>query len=177
MFRGILIYGTIAGLIVGGELFGLTVWPHTQTTTYGVLIGYLTMLIALSAVFAGVKRYRDVEGGGVIKFLPALGMGLAISFVASLFYVVAWEAALAVTHMDFGAAWSKLMIANAKSHHLSGAALAKAVADADAFRRNYANPLYRLTEGFMEIFPVGILVSVFSAALLRNSRFLPARRG
>jgi hypothetical protein len=28
---------------------------------------------------------------------------------------------------------------------------------------------------FIEIFPVGILVSLISAALLRNSRLLPAR--
>jgi hypothetical protein len=28
---------------------------------------------------------------------------------------------------------------------------------------------------FVEIFPVGVLVSLISAALLRNRRFLPAR--
>jgi len=28
---------------------------------------------------------------------------------------------------------------------------------------------------FAEIFPVGLVVSLISAALLRNSRFLPAR--
>ncbi|HMA49355.1 MAG TPA: VOC family protein, partial [Magnetospirillaceae bacterium] len=43
------------------------------------------------------------------------------------------------------------------------------------FRRNYANPLYRMTETFTEIFPVGVLVSLICAGLLRNSRFLPAR--
>jgi hypothetical protein len=29
---------------------------------------------------------------------------------------------------------------------------------------------------FVEIFPVGVLVSLVSVALLRNPRFLPARR-
>jgi len=29
---------------------------------------------------------------------------------------------------------------------------------------------------FIEIFPVGVLVSLVSAGLLRNSRFLPVRR-
>ena len=42
--------------------------------------------------------------------------------------------------------------------------------------REYANPLYRLPMTFIEIFPVGFLVSLVSAALLRNSRFLPVRR-
>ena len=65
------------------------------------------MLIALSAVFAAIKRYRDVDLGGVIGFLPAFGLGLGVSFVASLFYVAAWEAALDVTHMDFAASYAR----------------------------------------------------------------------
>ena len=39
----------------------------------------------------------------------------------------------------------------------------------------YQSPLYRLPMTFAEIFPVGLLVSIVSAILLRNSRFLPAR--
>jgi hypothetical protein len=45
----------------------------------------------------------------------------------------------------------------------------------DDFRRQYANPLFRMPVTFVEIFPVGVLVSLISAALLRNSGFLPAR--
>ena len=47
--------------------------------------------------------------------------------------------------------------------------------NAAAFAKNYANPLYRLPITFVEMFPVGVLISLVSAALLRNSRFLPAR--
>jgi hypothetical protein len=39
----------------------------------------------------------------------------------------------------------------------------------------YANLLYRLSMTFTEILPIGVLVSLASAALLRNSRFLPMR--
>ena len=38
----------------------------------------------------------------------------------------------------------------------------------------YANPLFRLPMTFMEIFPVGFLITLLAAALLRNSRFLAA---
>jgi hypothetical protein len=46
----------------------------------------------------------------------------------------------------------------------------------EAFKVQYANPMYRLPMTFVEIFPVGVLVSLVSAGLLRNSRFLPFRR-
>ena len=39
----------------------------------------------------------------------------------------------------------------------------------------YANPLFRLPITFTEILPVGLIVSLISALLLRNSRFMPAR--
>jgi hypothetical protein len=48
-------------------------------------------------------------------------------------------------------------------------------AEMDAFRVQYANPLFRLPMTFAEIFPVGVLVSLISAAILRNPRVLPAR--
>ncbi len=43
-------------------------------------------------------------------------------------------------------------------------------------RDEYANPLYRLPMTFLEIFPVGLIVALVSAALIRNARFLPAAR-
>ena len=83
---------------------------------------------------------------------------------------------MAAAHYDFGGDYARAMVAHAKAHHLTGAALAKAMAEAADFQRLYANPLYRLSQTFIEIFPVGVLVSLISAALLRNSRFMPARR-
>jgi hypothetical protein len=45
----------------------------------------------------------------------------------------------------------------------------------DAFKLQCANPLLRLPMTFAEIFPVGMLVSLISATILRNPRMLPAR--
>lgn len=178
MLRTILKYGVIAGLVVGGfELVTFTAFSGMPPLKYGMLIGYTTMLIALSAVFVGIKRYRDVDRGGVIGFWPAFGVGLGISFVAGLFYVAAWEAVQAMTHMDFATSYSKAIIASEKAKGASAESLAKLSADMEAFKLQYADPLFRLPMTFVEIFPVGVLVSLISAGLLRNSRFLPARRG
>ena len=59
----------------------------------------------------------------------------------------------------------------------SGAELNQAIADADAFAKMYKNPLYRMPMTFIEMFPVGVLISLITAAILRNSRVLPARGG
>lgn len=178
MFRKIVCYGSLAGLMVGIPLFTLAVFMHGHPPLkYGVALGFLTMLIALSAVFLAIKRHRDDDLGGVIRFWPALGLGLGISLVASVFYVLAWEAALAYTGMDFASDYAKALIAEQQDQGVSPEALARFSAEMEQFKLQYAQPLYRLPMTMAEVFPVGVLVSLVSAAVLRNSRFMPARRG
>jgi hypothetical protein len=175
MFRNILTYGTIAGLAVGIPLSAITIGYHGPLA-HSMALGYTIMLVALSAVFMGIKRYRDVDLGGVIGFWRALLLGLGISFVAGILYVVAWETACAIAGLDFASSYAAAMIAQKKAAGVSGAALAKFVSEMNAFKVQYANPLYRWPMTFIEIFPVGVIVSFISAGLLRFSRFLPARR-
>ncbi|GAA0699630.1 DUF4199 family protein [Dyella sp. LX-66] len=178
MLRTILKYGLIAGLVVGGfELATFVLFSGMPPLKYGMVVGYTTMLIALSAVFVGIKRHRDVDRGGVIGFWPALGVGLGISFIAGIFYVAAWEAVQSMMHMDFASSYAQAIIASQKAKGASAEALAKLTTEMEAFKVQYANPMYRLPMTFAEIFPIGVLVSLVSAGLLRNSRFLAVRRG
>lgn len=177
MLKSILIHGVIAGVIVGAPMFvGFALIEGHPPMAVSMAIGYATMLIALSTVFLAIKRQRDTAGGGVIKFWPALGMGLAISAIAGVFYVGTWELTQAVTGMDFAGDYARTMIAERQAAGASPAEIAAMRTEMAAFAVQYADPLYRLPMTFAEIFPVGVLVSVVSAALLRNSRFLPAKR-
>ena len=176
MFRDILKYGLIGGLVIGGFNFALFTLagdePHFE---YGMYIGYTAMLVALSTVFLGIKRQRDAGQGGVIRFWPAFGMGLAISFIAGVFYVAAWEASQAITHADFMTNYSNFVLAQARAEGKSAADIAAMAAEIEQFKVIYANPWTRLPMVFAEIFPVGVLVSLVSALLLRKPDFMPAR--
>jgi hypothetical protein len=176
MLRKILSYGALAGLFAGGCLSAMAILLASRgMLEYGEVAGYLTMLIALSAVFVAIKRHRDRALGGVIGFWPAFGLGLGISFVASLFYMASWELAVAVTQVDFATSYSNFLIDQEKAKGASAEAIAKLSAEMEQFKVMYANPLIRLPMTFLEIFPVGLLVSLVSAGLLRNRGFLPAR--
>lgn len=175
MLRTILVYGTAAGLLVGVPISIVALFSHLDGVA-GMVVGYLIMLVAFSMVFLAIKRRRDGEGGGVIRFWPALGLGLGISVVAGLFYVLSWEVAQALSGADFAGTYARGMVDQARARGATGPALARAIAEAEQFRRDYGRAAYRLPMTFMEIFPVGVLVSLVSAALLRNPRILPARR-
>lgn len=169
MRRTILTAGLAAGLIAGGigSLFAL-VLSHDIPDGWGMAIGYLTMLVALSAIAVAVKRERNRTGA--IGFWRALGMGLAITLVASVVYALCWEVALAA--MGGPDAFIDGYAGGLRRQGASAAALA----EVEGLRAGYRNPLIRLPMTMMEIAPVGALVSLAAAALLRNPRFLPARR-
>jgi hypothetical protein len=175
MTRIILIFGTVAGLIVAVPMCLLVAHAEPGSAATSHFTGYLIMLLALSLIFFGVKRLRDRELGGAIRFVPALLAGLGISAVAGVIYVIGWEITLAVTDFAFVDTYSTAAVEAARAKGASAADVAAVVAQMDEFRRQYANPFFRLPMTFIEIFPVGVLISLISAALLRNSRFLPAR--
>jgi hypothetical protein len=118
---------------------------------------------------------RDVERGGVIKFLPAFGLGLAIAVCAGIAYACVWEIYLASTGYRFMDEYIAAMLRHRQAEGASAAELARLSAEMAPMRTSYANPLFRFPMTFLEIFPVGLIVALISAALLRNPRLLPAR--
>ena len=166
-------YGTIAGIILVA-LFQLTFRLGLHAGSYGMIAGYLTMLVSLSFVFVGVKRYRDTVHGGVIRFWPAFGVGLGIAGIASLFYVIGWEVHMYATDYTFMDVYLKDVIAAKVKAGEPATEIAKFTAEMDAFKVQYANPLFRMPMTFAEIAPVSFLVALVSAAVLRNSRAFPA---
>jgi hypothetical protein len=176
MFRSILNYGALAGLLVGIPTFAsfVILAENHPSGAWGMALGYSIMLLGLSMVFLAIRRRRD-ELGGVIRFWPALGMGLAISLVAGIFYILAWEASMAVSNVDYIGAYIAETIAEKRAAGASAAELAAFSAEMAQFKAQYANPLFRIPMTLTEILPVGVLVSLVSAGLLSNARFLPNR--
>ncbi|WP_422345893.1 DUF4199 domain-containing protein [Parasphingorhabdus sp.] len=175
MLKIILVYGVISGgIVIGTMMLGLLT-SGGQGFFASEYFGYLMMLIALSMIFIGIKRYRDLELGGVIKFLPAFGFGLAIAAIAGLIYVCVWEIYLFSTDYAFIHEYTSGLIEAKKAEGLSGDALDKFVSEMEDMRTSYAKPYIRLPMTFMEIFPVGLIISLLSASLLRNPKLLPAK--
>ena len=176
MKKTILTYGAISGLvIIVNCILSAYFAGQAEVPKFSELLGYLVMIVALSCIFVAVKRYRDRELGGVIRFGTAFLLGLAITVIASLVYVAAWEVNLSLTDYAFADDYMRSMVADKKAAGISGAELEAEIARLERFKQQYRNPLFRLPVTFLEIFPVGLLIALISAAVLRNSNVLPAR--
>src|SRR5437763_1713208 len=113
MLRTILIYGLTAGVLVAAPMCYIAVGGSHATQS--LAFGYLVMLLVLSLIFVGVKRYRDRALGGVIRFLPALLIGLGISALASVIYAIGWEITTAITHNAFADSYAASMVQAARA--------------------------------------------------------------
>ena len=169
-----LIYGGIAGAIAI-TIIATTIALDLPSHATSLFVGYLVMLVALSLIFVGVKRYRDVECGGVIRFGRAFAIGLGMALVAAVVYALGWELFVAVSGFDFMTSYTTDIIAGMRSEGASPAAIDAKLAEMRDMAAMYENPLMRIPMIFAEIAPVGLLVALVTAALLRNPRMLPAR--
>lgn len=175
MSKPIIVYGLIVGIIIAASVaLSLSMGSGSEHIASLEWLGYAVMIIAFSMIFVAIKRYRDRDLGGVIRFGQAVKLGIGITLVASLIYVVAWEINLAVTDYAFMEEYSQSYIEMAAADGATDDELDALRAEMAAMTEQYKNPLFRVPITLLEIFPVGLLITLISAAVLRKSEVLPA---
>ena len=177
MKKVILVYGSIAGIIVGAMFFVTAPFYDDGTLNFdnGMWVGYTSMVIALSLILFGVKSYRDNYSEGVISFGTAFKIGILITLVASVIYALSWEVAYNTVSKGYSETMSKHYVEKVKQEGKSEAEVAKVTAEMKDFTAMYENPLIRFGMTLLEIFPVGLIISLISAGLLRKKEFLSAQ--
>ena len=170
MKKVILVYGIIAGLIVAGMMaFSTGYYCSKGDFEGGMIYGYSAMIIAFSMIFVGIKSFRDKHNGGTISFGKAFKVGLFISLIASTIYVVGWLINYYCFIPDFMDKYAVAMIAKAKASGVSGDELAKKTANMAQMKEWYKNPLFVILMTYVEILPVGVVVTLISALILKRT--------
>lgn len=172
-----LTFGLLAGAIVSAFLVvTIALWVNTGKIIDFALVGYATMVIALSMVFFGIKSYRDNYQGGKIRYWKGFQVGLLITLIASLMYTLTWETYVQVSpgsSQAFVDYYVKCEIDKLKGKGVSAAEIDEKVKQLDGIKEMYRNPALRFGMTLMEILPVGVIITLISAAILRKKEFLP----
>src|SRR6185503_15842993 len=164
------------GLIAGGILvamFAITL-PLTMNGIIdfahdGEILGYTSMVLAFLLVFFGIRAYRD-EIGGAITFGKAFQVGILITLLTCAIYVVTWEIVYWGFIPDFLDKYNARSLAELRASGDTEAALREAQAQMAQLAKLYANPLFNIGFTFLEPFPVGLVVTLVSAAILRKKQ-------
>lgn len=162
-------FGLVSGAIMAALM--IATMPFVNALgKHSLLLGYAGIVAGFLCVYFGVRSYRDNVLGGSIGFGRALCVGLLIAVIGSLCYVATWEVLYYRFMPDFYAKYAQSAVEQARASGQSEAEVAKTRVAMDAMVKNADNPAWVAAMTFIEPFPVGLIVALISAGVLRRRR-------
>lgn len=175
MKKIVLTFGLISGVVMLlAMLVSMQFHQELQDRDAAMLVGYATMVISLSAIFFAVRSYRDRDLGGAISFGQAFRLGLLISLVAGTLYAIGWMVYSAIAMPDFMEQYVQSTIEHLRKSGASAERIAEETRSMNQWKELYKNPFIKFVLTFLEMAPVGLIISLISALALRTKT--PATR-
>jgi hypothetical protein len=170
--KTILTFGLISGGLIS-LMMALTV-PFQDKLGHSYVIGYTTIVLSLMLTYFGVRSYRDNVAQGQITFGKAFLVGLSITVISCLCYVVTWEIIYFNFMPDFMDKYGAQVLQKMQAAGATAAAIQQKAEELNKFKNMYKNPLFNAALTFIEPFPVGLVITLFSAAVLRKKAPAPS---
>ena len=169
MKKNVLVFGLISGLIITGMmLYSMSQIYKGAEFKGNDFLGYAAMIVAFSFIFVGIKNFRERYNNGIISFGKAFKIGLYITLVASTIYVAVWLIGYYLFVPDFMDKYTVCVLKDAKSDGATPVELEKKATQMANFKELYKNPLFVVLITYSEVFPVGLVVSLISALILKR---------
>jgi hypothetical protein len=170
MRKIVLTFGLLSGAVSTVMMFATIPFMERIGFDRGMVIGYTSIVIAMLFVYFGIRSYRDNVLGGAITFGSAFKAGLLITLVSCFCYVAAWLVLYYQFIPDFGQRYAAYLVDGARAAGRSQNEIDAMVKQGDDLVKLLDNPLTNAAVTFTEPFPVGLLVTLISAAVLRKPR-------
>ena len=169
MKKNIIVGGLISGLILAAFMVVVTaICYKNEDFESSMVLGYASMILAFSMSFVGVKNYRDRFNNGFVTFGKAFTIGLYITLIASTIYVLVWLIDYYLFIPDFLDKYSAHVLREAKTAGASPVEMQEKVDEMGGYKEMYKNPLLVILLTYTEVLPVGLVVSIISALILKR---------
>jgi len=168
MKKIVLTFGVISGLISAGLMLGVVSFVDRIGFDKGLYLGYATIVLSFLFVFFGIRSYRENVGRGQISFGRGFTVGILITLISCAFYVGMWLIVYYNFFPDFGDSYAAYIMDQSRAAGASADEIAKQAAEMSDMKRMLANPFLNAAVTFLEPFPVGLLITLISALVLRK---------
>ena len=123
MKKTIVTFGLISGAVSSAMM--LLTMPFMDRIGFerGYFVGYTSIVLSFLLVFFGIRSYRDNVGAGQITFGKAFMIGLGITVISCVCYVITWEVLYFTVMHDFMDKYAAYVIGKAKSSGATEAVL------------------------------------------------------
>ncbi|HEY6806561.1 MAG TPA: DUF4199 domain-containing protein [Pyrinomonadaceae bacterium] len=166
-------FGLISGAVSAALMLATTPFVYKIGFDYGFYIGSAGMLIAFLLVFFGIRSYRDNVLNGEISFLRALGVGLLITLISTVCYVITWEFVYFMLLPDFADKLAAHTLTKMQNAGKTTQEIAAMTEQMKQFKAMFDNPVTNALFAFIEPLPIGLFVTIVSSIILRKRRSNP----
>ena len=167
----VLVFGLISGALMAAFMFATLPLMHKIGLDKGAIVGYTSMVLAFMLIFFGIRSYRENVGAGAITFGRAFVIGILIAVISSICYVIAWEIIYHFFMPDFFEKYAALVIEKARASGATAQAIQAKQQELQQFEQLYNSNLFvNFGMTFLEPFPVGLIITLISAAILRKKK-------
>ena len=170
MKKTVLIFGLLSGAVAAALMFATLPFADRIGFERGLIVGYTTIILSFLLVFFGIRSYRENIGGGAISFGRAFAVGILITLISCICYVVAWEILYFKFMPDFADKYAAHAIEKLKAAGATAAAIQAQMDEAKNLKRILDNPFLNAASTFIEPFPVGLIITLISALILRKRK-------
>ena len=133
-----------------------------------MVLGYTIMVASFLLIYFGIRSYRDNTLGGPNLLWPGVRLRHPDHPHHHVCYVAMWEIIYFNFMPHFMDSYFAAQIHRVQSSGLDPATTAARVAAIQHSQQLYQNPLVNMAYTFMEPLPVGLLITLISAAILRR---------
>ena len=168
MKRIVLTFGLIAGVIISVLMDGSLLLANKIGSGHSMVLGYTIMVASFLLIYFGIRSYRDNNLAGQISFGRAFACGFLIALITTCCYVVSWEILYFNFMPHFMDSYFAAQIHQVQTSGFDPTTVAAKVAAIQQSQQSYQNPLINAAYTFIEPLPVGIIITLISAALLRR---------
>jgi hypothetical protein len=168
MRKIVITFGFISGAIMSVMMLATMPFMDKIGFDKGVVIGYTTMVAAFLMVFFGIRSYRDNVADGKITFGKAFAVGILITLIGCICYVVVWEIMYFFVLPDFLDKYAQHMVDKARASGATQQVIDAQLQEMKSFKSMYDNPFFNAAFTFAEPFPVGLIITLISSAILRR---------
>ena len=168
MKKTVLTFGLISGAVA--TLLMISTMPFIDRIGFdkGYLVGYTGIVVSMLLVPFGIRSYRENVGGGHVTFGRAFAVGILITLISCICYVIAWEIVYYNFLPDFVEKYGAYVVEKAKASGASQQTIEATVQEMKNMKTMLDNPLINAAMTFIEPFPVGLIITLVSAAILRK---------
>ncbi|MFC5860668.1 DUF4199 domain-containing protein [Acidicapsa dinghuensis] len=161
-------FGLAGGAVSAALMLGTMPFAHRIGSDLALLLGYTTMVLSFLLVYFGIRSYREKNSGGRITFAKGLAVGLGITAITCVFYVATWEVVYFGFMPHFMDSYWAAEVAKIKASGAGEEKIAKKLKAIDETKQMYDNPVYNAAMTFLEPLPVGLVMTLISAGVLRR---------